>query len=94
MRQVGWEWGMCPKGGGGTFYNDLYGEAPPERGTFFRLQVYERVREICHSGLWNGPKGRTNEFYGFTKSGKRSIFVIDSYLNSNAFRAAKRDANF
>ena len=21
----------------------LYGEAPPERGTFFRLQVYERV---------------------------------------------------
>ena len=20
-----------------------YGEAPPERGTFFRLQVYERV---------------------------------------------------
>ena len=30
-------------GGGGTPYNDLYGEAPPERGTFFRLQVYERV---------------------------------------------------
>ena len=24
---------------GGTPYNDLYGEAPPERGTFFRLQV-------------------------------------------------------
>ena len=22
----------------------LYGEAPPERGTFFRLQVYERLR--------------------------------------------------
>ena len=30
-------------GGGGTPYNGLYGEAPPERGTFFRLQVYERV---------------------------------------------------
>ena len=29
--------------GGGTPYNGLYGEAPPERGTFFRLQVYERV---------------------------------------------------
>ena len=28
---------------GGTFYNGLYGEAPPERGTFFRFQVYERV---------------------------------------------------
>ena len=30
-------------GGGCTPYNGLYGEAPPERGTFFRLQVYERV---------------------------------------------------
>ena len=30
-------------GGGGTPYNGLYGEAPPERGTFFRLEVYERV---------------------------------------------------
>ena len=30
-------------GGEGTPYNDLYGEAPPERGIFFRLQVYKRV---------------------------------------------------
>ena len=33
-------------GGGGvvvTPYNGLYREAPPERGTFFRLQVYKRV---------------------------------------------------
>ena len=29
--------------GVGTPYNGLYGEAPPERGTFFRLQVYKRV---------------------------------------------------
>ena len=29
--------------GEGTPYNGLYGEAPPKRGTFFRLQVYERV---------------------------------------------------
>ena len=27
----------------GTPYNGLYGEAPPERGTFFRLEVCERV---------------------------------------------------
>ena len=27
----------------GTPYDGLCGEAPPERGTFFRLQVYERV---------------------------------------------------
>ena len=26
-----------------TPYNGLYGEAPPERGTFFGLQVYKRV---------------------------------------------------
>ena len=30
-------------GVGETPYNGLYGEAPPERGIFFRLQVYERV---------------------------------------------------
>ena len=30
-------------GGGGTSYNGLYGEATPERGTSFRLQVYKRV---------------------------------------------------
>ena len=28
---------------GGTPYDDLYGETPPERGTFFGLLVYERV---------------------------------------------------
>ena len=28
---------------GGTPYNGLYREAPPERGIFFGLQVYERV---------------------------------------------------
>ena len=28
---------------GGTPYNGLYGEAPPKRGTFLRLQVYKRV---------------------------------------------------
>ena len=31
------------RGRGGTSYNGLYGEAPPERVTFFTLQVYERV---------------------------------------------------
>ena len=49
-------------GGGGTPYDVLCGKAPTERGTFFRLQVYERVgispvesiskgREICHLGM-------------------------------------------
>ena len=30
-------------GGRGTSYNGLYREAPPEKGTCFRLQVYARV---------------------------------------------------
>ena len=30
--------------GVGYSLNDLYGEGLPERGTFFTLQVYERVR--------------------------------------------------
>ena len=32
-----------PGGAGGTPYNGLYGEALPERGTFFSLEVYKRV---------------------------------------------------
>ena len=28
---------------GGTPYDGLYGEIPPERSIFFRLQVYERA---------------------------------------------------
>ena len=41
-----WHFFKCKnrsKARGGTPYNGLYGEAPPERGTFFRLQVYKRV---------------------------------------------------
>ena len=34
----------------GTPYNCLYGKAPPEGGTFFRLQVY-KSREISHLGI-------------------------------------------
>ena len=45
-------------------------------------------------GCVKGPKGRTNDFCGFIKSGKRSIVVLDSYLNDNAFTVVKRDAEF
>ena len=45
-------------------------------------------------GLWKGPKGITDEFYGFIKSRKRSVFVIDSYLKDSTFTAVKRDAIF
>ena len=45
-------------------------------------------------GSVKGSKGLTDEFYGFIKSRKRSIFVIDSYLKDSAFTAVKRDAKF
>ena len=38
-------------GGGGTPYNGLHEEALPERGTFFRLEVCERVR-ISRVQVW------------------------------------------
>ena len=74
------------------------GEASPERATFFRLQVHERVgispAEVYKRGWGNlsfgsvkGPKGLTDKFYGLEKSRKRSIFVIDSYLKDNTFTA-------
>ena len=47
--------------GGLTTYNGVYGEAPPERGTLFKLEVYKRVVisrvevqkgwENCHLGI-------------------------------------------
>ena len=58
-----------PGRGGGTPYDGLYGQAPPERGIFFRLHVYERggislVRYIKDQGNLSfgsvkGPKGRS-----------------------------------
>ena len=38
--------------------NGLYGKAPPERGTFFRLQVYERVGILLAEVYIKGRKIR------------------------------------
>ena len=45
-------------GAQGTTHNDLHGEAPPERGTFSRLQVYKRVG-ISLVKYSNSPRIRT-----------------------------------
>ena len=92
-------------GGGDTQYNGVYGEAPPERGTFFRLQVYERVGillvEVYESvGLSvisvrkKAQKGSQIYFMAVKKSRKRSGFVIYSYFKFSAFTLLKRDAKF
>ena len=51
-------------------------------------------REICHWVSERTPKGVKDEFYGFIKSRKRLVFVIDCYLKDSAFTAVKRDAKF
>ena len=74
---------------GGVLHIMAY--TPPEKGTFFRLQIYARVgilivevyERVGKSLIWvcgKGPKGRTDEFYGFIESGKRSVFVTDPFL--------------
>ena len=55
---------------------------------------YTKGKRNLSFGYVKGPKGLTDEFYGFIKSRKRSIFVIESYLNERAFTAVKRDAKF
>ena len=35
-------YGCLASGGWGTLYHGLYGKAPPERSSFFRLEVYKR----------------------------------------------------
>ena len=57
------------------------------------VEVYKRVGK---SVIWVCKRAQraNRSFYGFIKSRKRSIFVIDSYLKDSAFTAVKRDAKF
>ena len=38
------------------------------KGRGFSSWSIKKGREICHLGLWKGPIGLKNEFYGFIKS--------------------------
>ena len=60
-----------------------------ERVGILVVEVYEKGREICQFRSVKGPKGLTDKFYGFIKWRKRSIFVIDSYLNDSALKQLK-----
>ena len=75
------------------------------KGYLFKLQVYERVgillvevyKRVGKFVTWvceRTQSGLRDTFYGFIKSRKRSISVIDSYLNDSAFTAVKREAKF
>ena len=57
------------------------------------------TRQSILSVIWVCERAQRAEQMEFValfyfKSGKRSIFVIDSYLKGNAFTAVKRDAKF
>ena len=63
-----------------------------ERVGILLVEVYERVGK---SVIWVCERAqRANRFYGCIKSRKRSIFVINSYLNDSAYTADKRVAKF
>ena len=53
------------------------------KGYGFQYLKYIKGREMCHLSLWKGPKGLTDEFYGFITSRKRYTFAIDSYLKDS-----------
>ena len=72
----------------------MYWEAPPERSTFFWLQLYERVgillievyERVGKSVIWACERAQsrlTDEFYGFIKSKKRSIRYVEGVLSVN-----------
>ena len=58
---------MCTPGA--TPYTGLYGEASPERGTFFTLHVYIRVR--------------ISQVEAYKKVGKLVIYVFKRAFNYN-----------
>ena len=92
-------------GGRGTPYNGLYGEAPPERGIFFRLQVYKRVgillvevyQRVGKSviSVWK-KRPRWWILWLWKKSRKLYGLVISDLLllKDGAFTAVKKDAVF
>ena len=55
------------KARGYTPHNDLYGEAPPERCTVFRLQISKRVGNPVILVFKKGPKGLTDACCGCDK---------------------------
>ena len=59
----------------GTPHNDLYGEAPRERGTFIMLQVYKRV-EISLAEVYE----RVGKSFRSVKRPKRTRLTITLFI--------------
>ena len=69
---------------GGHSLKCLYGEAPPERGTLFRLQVYERVgiliaevyKRVGKSVISVGKKAYKGKQMHFMATKKSQTFLV------------------
>ena len=93
-----------PGGGGGVLPMMAYTGRLAREGYLFQASsiwkgrdftcwsILIRSRQICHLGLWKGPKRANKWILWLIKSRKRSIFVTDSYWKDSAFTAVKRDA--
>ena len=75
--------------GGCTLCNDLYGEAPPEKGTFFRLQVHERVgillvevyERVGKSVIWVCERAqRANRRFLWLSKVEKTFYYCDRLL--------------
>jgi len=89
----------------GTPYNGQYGEVPPERGTMFRLQVYDRVTGISLVGVYERVgksvisvckkffKGLTDSFCGLEEVAE-TFWFCDLFImfKDSTFTAVERDA--
>ena len=81
---------FIPGGRGYSLWWPIWGGSARKR-YIFRLEVYERVGillvEVYKRVGKSVIKGlMNNEFYGFIKLRKRSIFVIDFYLKDSALQ--------
>ena len=89
----------------GAPYNYLYGEVPPERGTFFRLQVYKRVIRDSLLEVYERVGKSVISLCKKRKRAKRSVydcenvektfcfFIYFSYLKGSVFPVVKRDTS-
>ena len=102
--RLGWGGGGAVRGGGegGGPYKGLYSKAPPKRGTFFRLQVYESYRDftswstcIWKDWVWNISFWSDRCILWLWKSQWNvADFVIYLHFKESTFTAVKRVANF
>ena len=81
------------------YYNGLNREAPPERGTFFRLQVHEREgffivevyeRDICHFSQLKDQNEISHRRILWMSKTRKPVLAIYSYCKDGVFKAVKK----